>query len=43
MAQLQKELVRAMADRFEAEVKISIVKAQIIAEEARQARILELQ
>jgi hypothetical protein len=43
MAQLQMELVHAMADRFETEVKFSIVKAQIIAEEARQARILELQ
>jgi hypothetical protein len=43
MAQLQKELVNAMADRFEAEVKISIVKAQIMAEEARQASILDLQ
>jgi hypothetical protein len=43
MAQLQKELVHAMADRFEAERKFSIVKAQIMAEEARQARILEQQ
>jgi hypothetical protein len=45
MAQLQKELVHAMADRYEAEVKIGIVKAQIMAEEARRAsaRILELQ
>ena len=45
IAQLQKELVHAMADRYEAEVKISIVKAQIMAEEARRAsaRILELQ
>jgi hypothetical protein len=43
MAQLQKELVNAMADRFEAEVKIRIVTAQIMAEEARQARILDLQ
>ena len=43
MAQLQKELVNAMADRFEAEVKISIVNAQIMADEARQASILELQ
>ena len=43
MAQLQKELVNAMADRFEAEVKISIFKAQIMAEEARQASILDLQ
>jgi hypothetical protein len=43
MAQLQKELVHAMADRFEADVNISIVKAQIMAEEARQTRILELQ
>jgi hypothetical protein len=32
-----------MADRFEAEVKISIVTAQIMAEEARQASILDLQ
>jgi hypothetical protein len=31
-----------MADRFEAEVKISIVTAQIMAEEAHQARILDL-
>jgi hypothetical protein len=43
MALLQKELVNAMADRVEADVNISIVRAQIIAEEARQARILELQ
>jgi hypothetical protein len=45
MAQLQKELVHAMADRYEAEVKMSIVKAQIMAEEAcrASARILELQ
>jgi hypothetical protein len=43
MAQLQKELVHAMADRFEAERKFRIVTAQIMAEEARQARILELQ
>jgi hypothetical protein len=43
IAQLQKELVHAMADRFEAEVKFSIVKSQIMAEEARQARVLELQ
>ena len=38
MAQLQKELVHAMADRLEAEFKIRIVRAQIMAEEARQAR-----
>jgi hypothetical protein len=43
MAQLQKELVNAMADRYEAEVKISIVRDQIIAEEAHLARIQELQ
>jgi hypothetical protein len=43
MAQLQKELVNAMADRYEADVNISIVRDQIIAEEAHQARILELQ
>jgi hypothetical protein len=43
MAQLQKELVHAMADRYEAEVKFSIVRDQIIAEEAHLARILELQ
>jgi len=39
MARLQKELVHAMADKIEAEVKISIVRAQIMAEEALQARI----
>ena len=38
MAQLQKELVHAMADRFEADVNISIFKAQIMAEEARLRR-----
>jgi hypothetical protein len=43
MAQLQKELVNAMADRYEAEVKMSIVRDQIIAEEAHLARIQELQ
>ena len=43
LAQLQKELVNAMADRFEADVNISIVTAQIMAEEAHQARILDLQ
>jgi hypothetical protein len=39
MAQLQKELVNAMADRYEADVNISIVRDQIIAEEAHLARI----
>ena len=39
MARLQKELVHAMADKIEAEVKISIIRAQIMAEEALQARI----
>jgi hypothetical protein len=38
MAQLQMELVHAMADRVEIEIKISIVRAQIMAEEELQAR-----
>ena len=38
IAQLKKELVHAMADKIEAEVKISILRAEIMAEEAR-ARI----
>lgn len=42
MAQLQKKPVHAMADRLdEAKEKISIVKAQIMAEEAHQARIYQ--
>ena len=39
IARLQKELVHAMADKIEAEVKISILRDEIMAEEALQARI----
>jgi hypothetical protein len=41
MAQLQKELVHAMTDKIEAEAKISILRAEIMVEEAIQARIYQ--
>jgi hypothetical protein len=41
MAQLQKELVHAMADKIEAEAKISFLRAEVMVEEAIQARIYQ--
>jgi hypothetical protein len=41
MAQLQKELVHAMTDKIETEAKISILRAEIMVEEAIQARIYQ--
>jgi hypothetical protein len=38
---LQKELIHAMVDRIEADLKLSIVKSKLMAEEARQAKIFQ--
>jgi hypothetical protein len=38
---LQKELIHAMVDRIEANLKLSIVKSKLMAEKARQAKIFQ--
>ena len=38
---LQKELIHAMVDRADANLKLSIVKSKLMAEKARQAKIFQ--